>query len=600
MNCEQARWPRRLLFAAERSHQVGGGRARLRLHLQYARDGRLTPRRDARRELRVHNVSHVAESKAAVAEGKLVEDATQGPDVVRGAVALSLEDLGSHVEHGAAHGHGGVLLRVHLLHKTEVTDLDCRLVLPSGEENVVRLQVTVEKTAPVQVLDGEARLQKNVSNVFPRAASALSALLHEATQVAASAKLGDDDDGLHPLHLLPVRIDIAHNVRVLVRLKHLRLEENLLHALLELRTRLLRLHLGHLLDELLTGVMVTEEHVTERALANLPDVDVLFALRRRDLLRHLAGGVSAGRPALRCVREPLVELGELDHARPIGVHLHEHLLRLVCLNTQLTLHLRLRQSNTQLVGVNVSTAVHVNVVEQPLRLAENPELILGNVTALVPVEEREKLLCHVRGPAELQLHFPVVAQRLDELVLGDGAAPVGVDPSEDSVGDRRVVTERLEGLRERCSGKVPEELNKGHGARAVGVDLAEEGGGQMRRNGQLLRNNPVRLQGVLQLVRVDATAVVVVDERKELEHLVVPRKHVGCQAAAARREQLQQLLARAGPPELALDFVILQSGGEFKGADATAVVGVHQREHLRCMCFEGRRHCPPRNEVQIL
>ena len=75
---------------------------------------------------------------------KLVEDGANAPQVGLGVILVELQDLGRHVERGAAQGFSETL-RLQAARKAEIRDLQQLLArLVGGQQQVLRLQVPLQ------------------------------------------------------------------------------------------------------------------------------------------------------------------------------------------------------------------------------------------------------------------------------------------------------------------------------------------------------------------------------------------------------------------------------------------------------------------------
>mmetsp|Transcript_22684 Transcript_22684/g.35057 ORF Transcript_22684/g.35057 Transcript_22684/m.35057 type:complete len:354 (-) Transcript_22684:144-1205(-) len=171
-----------------------------------------------------------------VVEGRVapqqdVRDHARRPQVRLPAVLEAAEDLGGHVTRGAA----GLLHLPHLgdvAGEAEVGDLDVGVVLPRGQQQVLRLQVPVHDVVGVQVVQRAQQQGHQVARLLLR----VLLLLHDAVEQLPAHHQLEDEDGLRALvehvrqldHVLVVQL--LHDLDlVLQRLGVFRLQLRAVH-----------------------------------------------------------------------------------------------------------------------------------------------------------------------------------------------------------------------------------------------------------------------------------------------------------------------------------------------------------------------------------
>ena len=99
------------------------------------------------------NVKEVGEGHPEGAD--VVEDAAQGPHVRLVVVGVPPQHLHRHVQRGAAVGGGQVTRPLQVLRKTEISDFDVPIF---GQENICRLQISMDDFVPLKIFQRRAQL----------------------------------------------------------------------------------------------------------------------------------------------------------------------------------------------------------------------------------------------------------------------------------------------------------------------------------------------------------------------------------------------------------------------------------------------------------
>lgn len=164
--------------------------------------------------------SHVLSEEGRLQRTHLEDNTAESPHVTLGVVAALVPDLRRHVVRCADLCASQALL--HELGAAEVPNLD---VVFRGQENILGLDVSVEDTARVELLQAFTHLNEvRPNHFFANGSVGCGVLLHLPVDVASFRKLHDDVE----IVTLNKRIAVAHNVGVVNRRKDTNLVDGVL------------------------------------------------------------------------------------------------------------------------------------------------------------------------------------------------------------------------------------------------------------------------------------------------------------------------------------------------------------------------------------